>query len=320
MIKIKLILLSVALCIGLKTTNSQEFKCTILEQISENDENLKVYCYNAYEEDIDFLDDKKSSISELKLARSNIKYIDQYLFEGFSNLTNLAIIDSGIEEIEPDALSQLENLEILEITLGELQKLDDYAFKNLTNLNELILNDNLIREIDPYTFSNLTNLKVLQIKNNELKEIYIDTFEGLMNVEVIDLSGNPIESIEEFSFNTCTSLKTLILERSSQRYVKELLWSNDFEVVFVSSERKSQHRLKMVMSQEFEDLRNELGNELFNSPPNRIHHPILALSMIITLAGVIIFMLLATILISCILKRFKYINQSCTYSGAEGSG
>lgn len=316
MIKIKLSLLFVILCIGLGTANSQEFKCTILEQISENEENLKVYCYNAYEEDIDFLDDIKSSISELKLARSNIKYIDEYLFEGFTNLTNLAIIDSGIEEIEQDALSQLENLEVLNISLNELQKLDDYAFEGMINLKKLILDDNLIREIDPHTFSNLTNLRELQIRNNEIEAVYVDTFDGLTSVEVIDLSGNPIQYIENSSFNSCISLKKLILERSSQLYIRKLFSASDFEVVFVSSERKSQHRLKMVMSQEFEDLRDEL----LNSAPKKLRHPILALSIVITLTGVIVFMLVASIFISFLLKRYRYITQRCKYTGAVGNG
>lgn len=310
---LKLTFLSVILCICLKTTNSQETKCKILEQITDFDEHIRVYCYNAYEEDIESFYETHKLFHELKLARANIQFIHEYMFLGYSNLTNLTIIDSAIEEIEQNSLAQLENLEVLEISLSELQKLDDFAFGNLSNLNQLILNDNFIREIDPYTFSNLTNLIELQLQNNELEVIYQDTFVGLTNVEVIDLSGNPIEYIEESSFDSCLSLKKLILEKSSQFFLNDLILSYDFEVVFVTSETKSQQRLKMVISQEFE--------ELMSYKPSSLTHPLLALSMIISLICVIIFLLVATVFISFILKRYKYINENCSqYTGPVAGG
>lgn len=301
---LKLSLLSVLLCICLKTTNSQETKCKILEPITDFDQHIRAYCYNAYEEDLESFYETHMLIHELKLARTNIQYIHEYMFLRYSNLTNLTIIDSAIEEIEQSSLSQLENLEVLEISLSELQKLDDFAFGNLTNLYQLILNDNFIGEIDPYTFSNLTNLRELQLRNNELEVIYQDTFVGLTNVEVIDLSGNPIEYIEELSFDSCFSLKKLILEKSSQFFLSDLFLSYDFEVVFVTSEFKSQQRLKMVISQEIE--------ELMKFKPTSLTSPILALSMIISLICGIIFLLVATVFISFILKRYKYINENCS--------
>lgn len=310
---LKLSLLSVLLCICLKTTNSQETKCKILEQITDFDEHIRAYCYNAYEEDIDSFYETHRIIHELKLARTNIQYIHQYMFMGYPNLTNLTIIDSAIEEIEQNSFAQFENLEILEISLSELQKLDDFAFGNLTNLYQLILNDNFIREIDPYSFSNLTNLRELQLRNNELEVIYMDTFVGLTNVEVIDLSGNPIEYIEESAFDSCFSLKKLILEKSSQFFLSDLFLSYNFEVVFVTSELKSQQRLKMVISQEFA--------ELMNFKPSTLTHPLMALSMIISLICVIIFLLVATVFISFILKRYKYINENCSqYTGPVAGG
>lgn len=298
---IKLSILSVILCIGLKTTNSEQIKCSLLE--IKNDKSTKVYCYNAYAEDIDFYDDKKSIISELELSRSNFQYIYADMFEGFTNLVNLTIVDSEIEDIEENALSQMKNLEVLEISLSELQSLDARFFGNLTKLEQLILNDNFIREIGPDTFSNLTNLKELQLRNNELEEIFVDTFEGLTNVEVIDLSGNPIEFIEKSSFDTCSSLKKLILEQSSEFYVLDII-SSDFEIVFVTSESKSQPRMKMVISQDI-----------------RLTHPIIALSIIITLIGVIVFLLVATVFISFMLRRYRLINESCSkFTGPVAGG
>lgn len=292
----------VLLCICL--TSSMEIKCKILNPITDFDEHTRAYCYNVLEEDLDDFSEQHMVIHELKLARTNINYVDEFLFMGFTNLTNLTIIDSAIEEIEQNSLVQLENLQVLEISLSELQRLDDFTFGNLTNLNQLILNDNFISEIDPYTFSNLTNLRELELKNNELEVIYADTFIGLTNVEVIDLSGNPIKNIEESSFDSCISLRKLILEKSSHVYLSDLHFSHDFEVVFVTSEQTSQQRLQMVISQEYE--------ELMNSKPNSLNHPLIALSMIITLIGIIIFLLVATVLLSCFLKKHRYINANCS--------
>lgn len=238
---------------------------------------------------------RKGTIKKLKLIRPKIRNIHENLFEGYTDLTHLTIIESGIEEIEKNAFAHLPNLEYLDLSENKLSKLFDYMFEDLTKLKKLVLNDNLIDTIDSSQFSNLTNLRELQIKNNQLRSIYGNTFMGLTSVEIIDLSGNQISYIQEKSFDSCKSLKRLTIENPKQLVIKSL-WSSpsNFELVIVNSVNSVEDLVKDVIQKQIQmealDRSRYYNNQSSSEMPMIVALTIAGVSILSVVIGVSIYL------------------------------
>lgn len=310
----KLLFLSVIFFIGFKTATSDSgdiFMCNNYD-VQKSYRRINTM-NNLYKEDIENLENKRL-LQKLKLTKPNIRNIDEDLFEGFTNLTHLTIINSKIQEIERNAFSHLPNLEFLDLSENRLSKLFDYIFEDMTKLQKLILNWNDIKTIDSSEFSNLTNLRELQIKRNQLKSIYATTFIGLTHVEIIDLSKNPIAYIQLKSFDSCRSLKQLIIE-NTEHLVIQSLWSSpsNFELSFVNSGSSVEDLLKVVVRNQDSmayATRNLGPNYYNNNKSSGIQMP-----MIIILTVAVVFIIIVAIGISIFLKK-KYNKKNNKYEVA----
>lgn len=280
----KFFLLSVILFIGLKTANSD-----------------KIGTKNEYQLNIETIE-YKESIKKIKLKLNQVGSLHEDMFKGFSSLTHLTIINSGIQDIEKNAFSHLQTLEYLDLSNNQISKLSDYMFEGLPNLKKLILNCNLIKIIDSLEFSNLTNLIELEIKNNELRSIFENSFKGLTNVEIIDLSGNSIEYIQERSFDSCQSLQHLFLENTENLVIKSL-WSapTNFELFIIDSGKPVQTLVDSVNYN-----LNVLAEQTRNLEANYYNQYSSSMSMIIT---IIIISVIFILVVVGILIYFKRINN-----------
>ncbi|MCI5218606.1 MAG: hypothetical protein D3914_05315 [Candidatus Electrothrix sp. LOE2] len=119
-------------------------------------------------------------------------------------LKNLHINFQLLEEIPP-AITKIESLQFLEITMNKLKKIPK-EISNLKHLTHLYLSENKIESI-PDTISELTNLEVLQLYNNNIKEINKELF-NIANLVYIDLSNNKIQNIPR-NINNLINLKQI---------------------------------------------------------------------------------------------------------------
>lgn len=94
--------------------------------------------------------------------------------------------------VETDPLSELENLEVLEIVRSSVETEDLEGLEALEDLEILRLTDNRIGDI--FFLGDLTSIKELYLANNEVVEL--EGIERLEDLQVLDLSGNHLISTE----------------------------------------------------------------------------------------------------------------------------
>ncbi|MEE6473815.1 hypothetical protein FKM82_010181 [Ascaphus truei] len=103
------------------------------------------------------------------------------------------------------------DLQILDLSVGDIFSLNPYTFANLTKVELLILTSNKINRIEKYAFYGLQSLRILNLSHNLLGEIYNYAFDGLANVTYIDLQQNHIGPIQRYAFKQLTYLETVDL-------------------------------------------------------------------------------------------------------------
>lgn len=152
-------------------------------------------------------------ITELVVLNQQMVYLPLNISNFFPNLKKISIINSGLIEINEDALQNLNLIEVqlfnnqlteirsrslqslhnlikLDLSSNKISSIDANAFKKHVKLAELKLNDNLLKTIEAKTFSENKNLKILMLHNNKLKQIASNFFQILRNLENLDLSNN----------------------------------------------------------------------------------------------------------------------------------
>lgn len=136
-----------------------------------NYELFKNICYKLEEVNITLInvDEKKlfdgynfPNVKTFAIRRSNIKRLNkESIINRFLFLRQLFILECNLEEIEPDAFSNLKQLECLD------------------------LSQNRLKFIEKETFLSLKNLKILDLSKNELKNLNAK-FIGVRNsVEIL---------------------------------------------------------------------------------------------------------------------------------------
>ncbi|KAG5878328.1 hypothetical protein JTB14_030978 [Gonioctena quinquepunctata] len=165
-----------------------------------------------------------SSVRDIQLWNTSIKYIQNRAFNSLYNLRSLNLSNSGMMFLESEAFFNLPKLEIIDLRLYNLEELhfndseivsyEAGALNGLFRLKQLdaaiFFHKNSIMVKD--SFSDLHSLRTLRISNSNLTKIQAGAFSGLANLNLLDLSHNSIYSIDLDDILVETkSLKTLIL-------------------------------------------------------------------------------------------------------------
>ena len=127
-----------------------------------------------------------------------------------ANLEWLDLRDTKIEEL-PESIGELTNLKILDLNRANIEELPESIGK-LTNLENLYLSNTNIGEL-PESIGKLTNLEVLDLSGTKIEELP-ESIGKLTNLEVLDLSGTKIEELPE-SIGELTNLENLYLSNTN---------------------------------------------------------------------------------------------------------
>ena len=84
---------------------------------------------------------------------------------GFPTLRQLNIIDCGIEVIEYDLFSNMQQLTSLNLSRNKIEFIDENSFSSLNNLQKLNLSDNKLINFDR-NFIGLSESVEVKIENN----------------------------------------------------------------------------------------------------------------------------------------------------------
>ncbi|KAG5678236.1 hypothetical protein PVAND_007928 [Polypedilum vanderplanki] len=127
------------------------------------------------------------------------------VFNGASNLEMVDLSNGDIAEIESRAFLGAPKLKKLNLSGNNLKTLPREMFPQNNVLKEIDLSNNKIEKLDRSTFKDLQHLKKLDLRNNNLKELNGLVFADLINLQELDLTGNPIRSIDEEFFASLPS-------------------------------------------------------------------------------------------------------------------
>ena len=147
----------------------------------------------------------------LDLRHNFILKLDQYCLE-CPRLEMLQISYNKIEIIEIYAFKQLPNLTDLALDNNKINDLDVHIFGPESKLQYLNLSHNMIERLRFYLLWKLPRLKGVYLNNNLLTQV-IDSHLFPYNCELteIDLSNNEISVIKKRAFNKCLNLESLSL-------------------------------------------------------------------------------------------------------------
>ncbi|CAN6842265.1 unnamed protein product [Brassica oleracea] len=160
-------------------------------------------------------DDVSSRVTKLVLSE---KGLEGEVSSSLSELSELQLLDLSHNHLKgelPSEISKLQQLQVLDLShnflTGNLSNLG--VFPRLVMLN--VSNNLLEGEIHPQKLSNLTALKSLLISENRFSGEIPDVFGNLTHLEHLDLSSNKFSGHFPSSLSHCSKLKVLDLRNNS---------------------------------------------------------------------------------------------------------
>lgn len=133
----------------------------------------------------------------------------------FSNLKELAINYTKIEDIAPLAKADLSNLEVLDLSSNKIADINPLTETDLSNLNVLDLSSNSldIKQL-PEVLNDLKNLVKLELNNNSLTDLTPLIEADLSNLNDLGLKNNNITDITPFQEAELSNLEALYLDHN----------------------------------------------------------------------------------------------------------
>lgn len=195
--------------------------CPIPDSVSTFMDSIGVYKVKSLKADfMKYLKHLKASffsglsyLESLTLSNNEIEVIDENVFMGLSNLTE---IDLGFNSMRltPNLFKYTEKLTIIDLSMNNLDSIPDTLFHNLKNLQILFLWSNNFTTINGSIFRDLTSLKTLELSHCHIKYLPYDAFYSLKGLTAINLGMNELETIPANTFAKSTLLETIKMENN----------------------------------------------------------------------------------------------------------
>lgn len=146
------------------------------------------------------MDLSRNQIAAFKIGLSDLK-----------NLQDLNLKGNLIAEISDDFFSQVPNLVTLNLNQNGITGIQPLAFKGLDNLQNLTLSSNKLSSIHYGSFEPLKKLVKLHLDSNILESLP-EGISHLKSLQFLDLGENKIEVIPEGLLQNCPNLRLLELK------------------------------------------------------------------------------------------------------------
>jgi len=182
--------------IGIETIGENSFKkCTKIEKISLNDNNIKEVNALAFNENLE--------LDSLILESNQLTTLLEALFTNNLKLKFLNVGKNIISDMPNRIFESLKNLTYLDLSTNDIVNPKAEWFKELENLEKLFLNDNKIIELPANVFSSLQLLVYLTLGSNKINVIESKSFGSLPNLNGVEIQQNNITAIDkQFIENT----------------------------------------------------------------------------------------------------------------------
>ncbi|CAD5111702.1 DgyrCDS993 [Dimorphilus gyrociliatus] len=182
-------------------------------------------------------------LTQIHLAKNNIKTIPYNGFSRLPSLYSLNLANNKIEQIDSLSFNSLNSLRILNLSDNNLGEVPTKAIENLTSLTSLFLERNNITFLKNESFKTLKNLKVLQLGDNRLELIRKSYFVGLDQLTVLDVSDNLIARLDEKIFH---NLKNVMFFNASGNNLKNITFNGQVKFYNIYTMDLSRNKLRTI--------------------------------------------------------------------------
>lgn len=152
-----------------------------------------------------------SNVRDLDLAQSEIEDIHRNSFEGAKDLTYLTMSYNNITELRASVFVGASLLFVIELSHNQISKIDKYAFVDVRSLSRLHLSHNRISSLEPEVFQDMKFLDQVFLDHNEIAFVEPTMFEKNVKLSKVSLASNRIIELESTMFNQLLSLEFLDL-------------------------------------------------------------------------------------------------------------
>lgn len=177
-----------------------------------------------------------SSLQRLDLYNNDqIEELDNRVFSGLSNLSNLLLHGCSIRTVKRYAFSGLQRLQKLDLSRNAIASngIPAKALSAMQNLVSLDLSFNKVTTISTeYTlFRGLKKLQWLDFSQNDCGNISTRIFQPLVNLQTLNLAGNRLGRVIETDFEGqlflgLSELRSLRLDDNELRVLQDTLFSS----------------------------------------------------------------------------------------------
>ncbi|KAF5270387.1 hypothetical protein FQR65_LT05575 [Abscondita terminalis] len=165
-------------------------------------------------------------LEKLTLNNNNISEIEEDALSHLQNLTHIVLSVNSIQ-LKPKMFQHLKSLKLIDISQNNLKSIPDELFENQKNLKFLYLWSNNFTTLNASVFTKLENLESLELRKSGLDYIPNELFYPLVKLRDISLAMNNLQTLPQNTFINNKDLETIGLH--SNTYLKVLpdfLFSN----------------------------------------------------------------------------------------------
>lgn len=210
-----------------------------------------------------------SQVLFLEIATSSIALIVNQLFITFPNANVMYILNSGLNDIRPNAFMGATNLRSLEIQGNNLTTLNTNAFNNLQNLELLTLRNNNIMRLAGNVFEGLGQLLFLSLDFNPLNNLQGDIFSPLTSLEYFFAENVGLDRVGGRLFEDNRSLRILDLPNNNITAIESNFIDNlrNLTILNLLGNNCTDSFYSITNSSVFDEIRRDLSQCFNNFEP-----------------------------------------------------
>lgn len=183
-------------------------------------------------------------------------------------MQRMAILKTGMTRIIGNSLSQMPDLERLNLACNNISYVADYAFNGLEKLLRLTLGYNSLKYLPQAISAIKGTVQYLGLEENSIEKLPSLPFKGMEALAHINLTNNDITEIEPMWMDECISLRFLELNGNSLKELDPFSINGGKLLSYVTVSRNDQ--LEFIHGNAFKDLDalkvlDMVGNEKLHS-------------------------------------------------------
>ena len=153
--------------------------------------------YNEVEDNLEFV---TKDVQKLDVSFNKISYVNNQMFKGLENLSNLMLRGNKIKRIHPAAFVSLRNLRHIDVSFNDLDQLNSLTFLKNPDLEVIRINDNIrLKSLPNEGFETMGkspfHIFLFDASNCDLSTLGENTFKTMPFLTRLMLSGNNIEVV-----------------------------------------------------------------------------------------------------------------------------